>query len=194
MARSSRDFPAPAVQMPQPELAVSIEMPQLAPQPQEDSKRAIVGADPLVPPALPKLPQSEDSKRANVVVGPLVAPTLPPRYVRRIQDELYPAIVEEASQTMRGRWRWKRAADVGEASAKLISGVAAILAFAAGVYDQPSLSFAAGCTGTVGMVVSGLGAYALRESQERTRQLNAILDTVGISIDVPDVVVDESGD
>lgn len=94
----------------------------------------------------------------------------------------------DVADTVYGRFSWRKWSNAGEAAAKVLAGAATVMAFAAGVYSVDSLSFVAGSLGTAGLVCMTLSAYAARESRERTDQLNAVLEHVGVA-GVPDLAV-----
>ena len=87
----------------------------------------------------------------------------------------------DVSDTVYGRFTWRKWSNAGEAASRLLAGAATVLAFAAGVYSSDSLSFTAGSLGTVSLVCQTLSAYAARESKERTDQLNTVLEHVGVA-------------
>lgn len=92
----------------------------------------------------------------------------------------------DVSDTVYGRFSWRKWSDGAEAASKALAAVSTVLAFAAGVFSSDGLSFAAGTMGTLSLVSMTLAAYAARESRERTEQLNAVLDAVGVAA-VPDL-------
>lgn len=81
--------------------------------------------------------------------------------------------------------------DITEAIAHILMGVTAILAFAAGFYDLRVLSFVADCLGTASLVLLRFSSYCMKESKERTKQVNKLLDRLGIS-GIPDITIDSS--
>lgn len=100
--------------------------------------------------------------------------------IERINDMVEPAYVRDVKDALSGRFAWKRISEVCETSSKVLSGVSSIFAFAAGAYKYASLSFTAGCIGTVALVFMLFASYAAKESKERTQQLNMTLNHVGI--------------
>ena len=85
----------------------------------------------------------------------------------------------DVSDTVYGRFSWRKWSNAGEAASKILAGASTMLACAAGVYSSDSLSFVAGSLGTISLVCMTLSAYAAKESRERTDQLNAVLEHVG---------------
>lgn len=135
---------------------------------------------PPPPPAQPMLPPSR----------PVLALDDPTKHY--IENLVKYSYKRDVSDTVHGRLSWRRWSNAAEAASKLLAGASTVLAFAAGVYSSDGLSFAAGSLGTVSLVCMTLAAYAARESRERTDQLNAVLEHVGVA-PVPDLSVD-SGD
>jgi hypothetical protein len=101
--------------------------------------------------------------------------------------------IHEARELLHDRYAWRKVSNVCEATAKILAGMASVLAFASTSFEHPTLSFIAGCTNTVGLVLLLFGSYSSKESKERTHQLNAILAAVGVT-PVPDIAIDSSGD
>lgn len=91
-----------------------------------------------------------------------------------------PAYIRDVAATVKSRFAWRRTGDVCEATSKALSGLASILAFAAGAYDNKEISFAAGCVGTVSLTFMIFASYSSREAKERTEQLNTVLRHVGV--------------
>jgi len=99
----------------------------------------------------------------------------------QLRDLVDKAYIQDAIHLIDGRNSWKRVGDSCEAAAKLLSGAATVLSFAASSTNHVWLSFAAGCIGTTSLVVLLFSSYSLKESRERTHQLNAVLGSVGIA-------------
>lgn len=97
------------------------------------------------------------------------------------------------------RWRdiWKRAGDSCEAIAKGLTGISAVLAFASSsVRDTTKadiLSFTSGTVGTVGLVLLTYANYAVRESRQRTSEINGMLASIGVT-PLPDIAPLESAE
>jgi hypothetical protein len=90
------------------------------------------------------------------------------------------------------KWRdvWKKFGDACEAVSKGLTGVGAVLAFASSAIETPKtadiLSFSAGTVGTLGLVLLAYSSYAIRESRQRTLEINHVLDTLGVT-PLPDI-------
>ena len=83
--------------------------------------------------------------------------------------------------------------DLCESIANILSGISTILAFSAGFFGNEILSFVAGCCGTCSLVFLHFSSYAMRESKERTQQVNIILTKLGLD-KIPDISIDSSSD
>lgn len=117
-----------------------------------------------------------------------------PQLMDRIKKELVDVnYYDDVSYNIRSKSRWKFIGDACEALSKLVMGSSTILSFAAGSYDYQTLSFIAGSLGVGALVLGGLSSYAMRESRERTDQVNKLLENLGIS-KIPDIVIDSAGD
>lgn len=138
-------------------------------------------ADDPVPEPKPHAPPTE-THTARMIRGD----------VRRAVAARYPM---EVQSLLRTRYFWKRGGDWCEAIAKGLTGVSAVLAFAAsaetsqGVTD--ALAFSSGCVGTFGLVLLTYSSYATRESRQRTAELNNVLNALGIT-PMPELASSES--
>lgn len=97
-------------------------------------------------------------------------------FSNRIMTELIePSYYDEIKSSMYGRKCWKTTGDVFETLGKVLTGIAAIFAFAAGSFNIGYLSFIAGCINAIGLIFMGFASYSSKESRERTEQVNKIL-------------------
>lgn len=106
------------------------------------------------------------------------------RIKRELINETY---YRDVKHTLISKSAWKIIGDITEALAHIGIGATAILAFSAGYFDHAILSYISGCVCTISLVLSRFSAYSLKESKERTRQVNAILQELGIS-QIADVI------
>lgn len=112
----------------------------------------------------------------------------------KIQTDLInPSYYDDVEYNIYGKSQCKLLGDVFEAIAQISIGVCTILTFAAGVYNINTLSFVAGAIGVVSLVFFRLSSYAMRESKERTEQINRILEKLKMDT-IPDIVIDSSMD
>lgn len=110
--------------------------------------------------------------------------------VGRVRKLVEPAYLRDVEDTLSGRWQWRKIGDWSEASSRILEGLASMLAFAAGTYDMFELSFAAGCTATMALVLGLWTNYARRESRERARELNSLLKTLHLP-EIPDLAAQQ---
>jgi len=113
------------------------------------------------------------------------------------RDMIAAAYRREVSQAIRWREIWKKSGDIFEASAKGLTGVASVIAFASSAERDPEtssiLSFVSGTVGTLGLVILLYSGYAIRESRQRTEELNSMLQAIGVT-PVPNIAPLESVD
>lgn len=113
-------------------------------------------------------------------------------FINKIKTELIQkTFYDDLKYNIRSKSRWKFISDICEAISNILAGIAAILAFAAGVFDYSLLSFIAGCCGTSSMVFLHFSTYAMRESRERTHQVNKILSKLGLDT-IPDISINST--
>lgn len=98
-----------------------------------------------------------------------------------IKELVVPNYYNDVKSTIKGRSKYRKAANYAELLSKLLTTSATVLAFSAGAYpDQSYLSFIAGCTGAVAMACLSLSSYFKSEEKERTQQANQILKVLHI--------------
>lgn len=100
--------------------------------------------------------------------------------VKQLKDIVYPQYPKEAKLLLKGRTRWKISKDTFEASSKLISGFATMVAFGASssIISKSTadiLAFISGCLGTLSLILLTFASYSGKSSRARTRELNDIL-------------------
>jgi hypothetical protein len=114
-----------------------------------------------------------------------------------IRDMIAAAYKNEVRSMITWRDVWKRLGDTCEAVAKGLTGVSAVLAFAASAIRDPGtadiLSFTSGSVGTIGLVLLTYASYAIRESRQRTSEINGMLDSIGVT-PIPDINSMDSGE
>lgn len=107
-----------------------------------------------------------------------------------VRDMIAGAIKEEVASMIRWRDAWKKFGDACEATAKGLTGISAVLAFASSaiqnVKSADILSFVSGSVGTLGLVLMAYSSYAIRESRQRTSELNGVLQSIDVT-PVPDI-------
>ncbi len=99
----------------------------------------------------------------------------------------------DVKRNLRERCLCKCVGDISEALAHILSGVSIVLSFAAGFFNLYILSFLAGCFGTISMILLACSSYSMKESKERTEEINIILDRLGIN-DIPNIAIDSASD
>lgn len=109
--------------------------------------------------------------------------------VRRLVEQAY---MTDVKDTLGGRYHWRKVGDWSEALARICAGISTMLAFASGIYELKALSFAAGCTNTMAIVLGLWVSYAVKESKERSRDLNKVLSVLQVS-PMPDLSNSNTG-
>lgn len=117
--------------------------------------------------------------------------TLTPADIEEIRVDVAKDVVTRAKDDIKMRAVFRAIADKTESAARIMNGLASVLAFTASSYKQYGrlLSFLAGIVGTAGVILTGWSHYASAESNERLDRLNIILKSVGINL----VPVDPEG-
>ncbi|QGR53725.1 putative membrane protein [Moumouvirus maliensis] len=105
-----------------------------------------------------------------------------------IRKEVEKTYQNDIKYNLRSKSRWKFIGDFVEALSELCLLASTILAFSAGFYDYMLLSYLAGLMGTISLALIGFSNYAIKESRERTKQVNILLDKIG-SETIPDITI-----
>ena len=111
---------------------------------------------------------------------------------RILKDLISPSYYTEVKSLYGGRVRWRVAGHVFETISKLTVAAGVVLSFAAGFYDNASLSFMAGTFSTASMAAMQFASYCLAESKQDSDQLNTLLTNLKIS-PIPVLQEEESG-
>lgn len=83
----------------------------------------------------------------------------------------------------------KFTADISENLAYLSIGLSSIFSFASGFFDNIYLAFISGLFGVLSLSLLKFSSYSMKESRERTTQVNIILKRLGIE-EIPDIVIE----
>ncbi|BCS82879.1 hypothetical protein QLL95_gp1244 [Cotonvirus japonicus] len=110
----------------------------------------------------------------------------------RIKKELIDtSYYGDVKYNLRSKSRWKFIGDLTESLSQICVGIATVLAFSAGFYELNLLSFLSGSFGTSSLVLLQFSSYAMKESKERTQQVNILLKKLGLD-SIPDIIVESS--
>lgn len=108
---------------------------------------------------------------------------------KKLIDEAY---YRDLKYNLTSKSRWKFIGDVSETLSQICVGTSSVLAFASGFFeDIDILAFVAGTVGVGSLVLLQFSSYAMKESSERTQQVNVILTKLGLET-IPDIVVEPS--
>lgn len=114
------------------------------------------------------------------------------QFINKVKKELIETTYyRDLKYNIRSKSRWKFVGDFTETLAHILIGIATILAFSAGFFKNEYLSFASGCVSTASLVFIQFSSYSVRESKERTAQVNTILTKLGID-SIPDITIDST--
>ncbi len=99
----------------------------------------------------------------------------------KIKKELIiPTFYKDVKLGLCSRTTWKIIGFGTDIISKILVGASTILSFADGYYKIPSLTFAAGASTTVSLVLSGFSIYAVRQANYRTEEINMTLEKIGV--------------
>lgn len=121
----------------------------------------------------------------NIQQSPFEQRTHKDEAARAMRELVMKYYTSETEDMLRGKKWWRKSGEFLEASSKIMSGVASILAFAASsnisAPVSDALAFSSGCIGTFSLVILTFSTYASRESRQRTVDLNSLLDKFDIT-------------
>ena len=84
-------------------------------------------------------------------------------------------------QNLRLRKRFKRFAIYFETLSKFFVGVSSVMSFSSGIYKYQILSFLAGTTSVISLVLLQYASFSYRESKKISLELNSILKKLNIT-------------
>lgn len=117
-----------------------------------------------------------------------------PELITKIRTELIEkTYYNDIKYSIHGKSRWKCVGDITETISHIFIAFGIILAFAAGFFNIEFLSFLSGSCTTAAMVFIKFSSYALKESKDRTEQVNLLIEQLGFN-DIPNIVINSSGD
>ena len=95
-------------------------------------------------------------------------------------DLINPTYFSDIKSNLRSRSFWKTTGEITDAFSKIFTGVAAIIAFAAGFFGYTFLAFIAGCFSTASLVLNHFSSYAMVQSKQHTDEVNEELSKLGL--------------
>lgn len=98
-----------------------------------------------------------------------------------INDILKPSIKEDIEDAIASRHRWLTYSTMSYSFAELFSLATVIVIFAAGFYGDRTLTFVSGCCGVVASSLQRFGAFSNAKNEERTKQANELLASIGVN-------------
>lgn len=97
------------------------------------------------------------------------------------RDVVAPSFVAEVRDVTAWRHHWRKIANWVEGVAHLLQGVASVLAFSAGFFNDLYLTYASACVGTVCLAMLRFAIYANNESVKQNIILSRLLSAAGVS-------------
>lgn len=123
-----------------------------------------------------------------------IVKTMNTELINKIRTELVePTYYSDVKYNIGSKSRWKFIGDLTETLSRIFSGLGTILAFAAGFFNYSLFSFIAGCFGITSLVLLQFSSYSMKESKERTDQVNILLEQIGID-KIANIAIDSSID
>lgn len=121
------------------------------------------------------------------------------RFKAEIIKAIQPDYLEEIKYSMKWRIRWQKTSSALDVLSVIMAYIGIILTFisASGIIaatDVQYWGFAGGAAGVVSRLLARFSAVTKKESQEKTDQVNELLQSVGISYRVPDTTDDDSNE
>ena len=136
-------------------------------QPRREVRFQIEGAPDPVPPA-----EQRRGRTAQLIAD-------------QTREDVAREFAEESRMLLRSRRHWKKTGDICEAFSKGLAGISTILAYAASAINtQPAtdiLAVSSGFVGTIGLTLFAYSSYSTQESRQRTQELNALLQSLGVT-------------
>ena len=106
-------------------------------------------------------------------------------------DLVNPTYYNDIRNNLKNRSFWKTMGEVTNTLAKVVAGIATILAFAAGFFNYTILSFIAGCFSTTSLVLVQFSSYSMVQSKQHTDGVNEELSKLGLD-NIVDITPDMS--
>ncbi len=98
-----------------------------------------------------------------------------------LNELIEPQYKQDIKGTIMLSKKFKRFGLVFETLSKLFVGIGSVLSFAAGIYKYEMVSFLAGTTSVVSLVLLQYSSFSYRESKKLTMELNDILKKLDIT-------------
>ena len=98
----------------------------------------------------------------------------------KIQIKINKTYNNDIEENIYERSRCRKMGHIFEGLSQILALGGTILAFAAGFYDNKTLSFIAGSLGSLSLATTKTAGFALKESNERTAALNTLLKKINI--------------
>lgn len=104
-----------------------------------------------------------------------------------VSEILEPSYYQDVKEYVEERKSWRHIGSYFGTISKILVGLSGVSSFASGTYKNENFSFIAGCISVISLVCLQFSSYALKESKQKTIELNKILSKLNIS-NVPDTI------
>jgi hypothetical protein len=99
----------------------------------------------------------------------------------QINDTLVePSYVKDVTNLLKGKNCWRITGQTFETVSKVFVAMGSIISFAAGVYDQPTLSFVSGAVSTFSLATLQFASFSYKENKKQATELNVLLKTLDL--------------
>jgi membrane protein DedA with SNARE-associated domain len=106
-----------------------------------------------------------------------------------LKNLIEPSYRHDLSTNLKLKNYFKRIGFIFESLSKFFVGVSSVLSFSSGIYKYQVLSFLAGTTSVVSLILLQYSSYAYKESKKVTIEINKVLSKLHI-----ETILDESSD
>jgi hypothetical protein len=105
-----------------------------------------------------------------------------------VRNIIEPSYIEDIKSNINLKNYWKKSGITFETLSKVFVGVSSIVSFSSGIYDIPLLSFLAGSTSVISLVLLQYASHSFRESKKNVAELNMTLKKLELDT-MPDNII-----
>lgn len=95
-------------------------------------------------------------------------------------NHVEPAYKKDVIELLQGKRCWKTTGKTFETISKIFVAFGSIISFAAGVYNEPNLSFIAGSISTISLATLQFASFSFTENKKQSSELNTLLNFINI--------------
>jgi hypothetical protein len=97
-----------------------------------------------------------------------------------LNNYVEPAYKKDVVDLLHGKRCWKITGQTFETISKVFVAIGSIVSFAAGVYNEPNLSFIAGSISTISLATLQFASFSFRENKKQSQELNTLLNHINL--------------